>query len=90
MSPPNIHDTHNNADHTAPAKGAFVVAPNDTLDLPGCNRALYVGTKGDVHVIMCDGTDVTFYNVQVGSVLPIRVTRVYNTGTTASNILALY
>ena len=44
---------------------------------------------GDIKVTMADGGIVTFPDVRVG-VLPIRVTRVWDTGTTATNIIAVY
>lgn len=51
--------------------------------------ALYVGTTGSVKVKMGDGNDQTFVAVPAGTLLPIKVTKVYSTGTTASNIIAL-
>jgi hypothetical protein len=44
---------------------------------------------GDVRVRTRAGTDVTFFNVPTGSVLPIEFTRVWNTGTTASQMVGL-
>jgi hypothetical protein len=38
---------------------------------------------------MRGGNDVTFAAVPTGTVLPIRVTRVFLTGTTATNIIAM-
>jgi hypothetical protein len=73
---------------TAPARGAFSITPADGTDLAIYPKALYVGTAGDVKVDMRDGTTVTFTGA-IG-VLPIRVKRVYSTGTTATNILGLY
>ena len=46
--------------------------------------------KVDMAVDM-GGTNVqTFVNVAVGYPLPLQVTRIYATGTTATNIVALY
>lgn len=77
---------------TANSSGAAVaVTPHDTTLLPtGVTRALYIGVTGDVTVLMADGgTAVLFKAVPVG-VLPVRVQRVNSTGTTATNIVALY
>lgn len=72
------------------ASGA-AVAPNDTTDLTtGATRALFVGGAGNIAVIMEDGSAVTFNGVTAGTLLPISVSRVKATNTTATNILALY
>jgi len=53
-------------------------------------RGLYVGGAGDVAVTMAeDGNNVTFVGVLAGSILPVQVTKVLSTGTTATNIVAL-
>ncbi len=53
-------------------------------------RAIYVGTGGDVKVDMHGGTAVTFKSVAGGTVLPIAVSNVYQTGSTASDIVGLF
>lgn len=74
----------------APAANAAAVTPSDTVDLTNTSRAVYVGGAGDLKVDMADQGTVTFSGVPAGTVLPIRVTRIYNTGTAATNILVLY
>lgn len=75
----------------SPAFDAAAVAPHDVNDLTFTARALYVGTGGDVVAILKgDAAAVTFKNVPTGAVLPVAVRRVQATGTTASNILALW
>lgn len=73
----------------APAKDAVAVTPHDTNDLTYLPRALYVGVSGDVKVDMIGSGTVTFVGVPVG-ILPVRVTRVYSTGTTATDIVAIW
>jgi len=74
-----------------PADNAAAVTPSDGSDLANAARALFVGGAGAVKVDMVGGTTaVTLTGVVAGSVLPIRVSRVYSTGTTATNIVALY
>ena len=54
---------------------------------------LYVGTAAagaTLKVRSAGGDDATFVNIQQGSFIPVQVKRVYNTGTTASNIVALF
>jgi len=75
---------------------AAAVTPSDTVNIPsisggvndGC--VLYVGTTGDLKVITTGQDEVTFVNVQGGSFIPVQVLRVLSTGTTASNIVALW
>lgn len=53
-------------------------------------RGIYVGVSGDIVAILCPGTAaVTFKSVPVG-ILPIEASRVKATGTTATDLLALY
>jgi hypothetical protein len=54
---------------------------------------LYVGTAAagaTLKVRSAGGDDATFVNIQQGSFIPVQVKRVYDTGTTASNIVALF
>ena len=54
---------------------------------------LYVGTAAagaTLKVRSAGGDDATFVNIQQGSFIPVQVKRVYRTGTTASNIVALF
>jgi len=54
---------------------------------------LYVGTAAagaTLKVRSAGGDDATFVNIQQGSFIPVQVKRIYNTGTTATNIVALF
>ena len=73
---------------TSPATSAFEVIPSDTNDFPNVSRAIYVGGSGDLRVRMQSGQVVTF--IEVSGVLPLRGSRVLETGTTATDIVALY
>ncbi|NNH46225.1 hypothetical protein HLI03_32070 [Rhizobium laguerreae] len=73
----------------APASRAAVVTPNDST-LVGA-RALYIGTAGDIAISPHRDLDpVIFKNVPAGTILPVHAARVALTGTTASNIIALF
>ena len=75
----------------SPAFSAFAVTPHDTNDLAYTTRGLYVGVSGDVKVDMAgSGTAVVFTALAAGVVHPLRVTRVYDTDTDATNIVAVY
>ena len=75
-----------------PALSAADVVPNDAADLPNYSRMLYVGFGGsnkDVHVTTINGSEVTFKNVPTG-ILMVQARKVWSTGTTATEILALW
>jgi len=79
------------------AQRASAVVPSDTVNIPSVSNStneepcvLYVGTGGNLRVLTSGDDNVTFINIQGGSFLPIQVVRVFSTGTTASNILALW
>lgn len=87
MSAP-TQDIYNNSN---PAEYAAAVTLSDSTVLNPVPRALYIGVGGDVVVTMAaDGADVTFKNVPTGTRLPVRVSKVKSTGTTASYIVAMY
>lgn len=72
---------------TDPAVGAYAVTTSDSATNNA--RALYIGVSGDVAVVTRGrSTSVVFKSVPVG-VLPVQVTKVLATGTTATNILGL-
>lgn len=73
-----------------PATHAFAITPADGSDISFATRGLYVGASGDVKVDMLGGETVTFVGLAAGVIHPIRATRVYSTGTTATNILGVY
>ncbi len=78
-----------NSGLTSPANNAFAITPDDANDLSEITRALYVGVAGNIAVVMKSGETVNFIGVSSGAILPIRVARLNETGTTASNIVGL-
>lgn len=74
----------------APGLNAEAVTPNDGTDLPTMCRALHIGGAGDVSVVMAGGQTVTFSGNTAGSTLPYRITRVRATGTTATDLVAVW
>lgn len=73
-----------------PANGAAAITPSNTTDLTVYARGIYVGVGGNITVDMTDsGTNITFLAVPQGTILPVQVKRVYSTGTTATNLVAL-
>jgi hypothetical protein len=75
------------------AQGAIPVTPSDTVNITfpsgvTFSKGVYVGTSGDLSVVMADGTTAT-YKAATG-LLPLAVVRVNATGTTAGDIVAVY
>lgn len=75
-------------DPITPAAAGESVTPHDTNNIDP-TKGVYVGTSGDLKVNMLDGTALTFVGIAAGMIHPLTVTRVYSTGTTASDIIAL-
>jgi hypothetical protein len=87
------------ASFTLQAFNAEVVTPNDSQDITiagspitGIENGvlLYVGTGGDLTITTIGGQTVTLVNIADGSYVPIQVKKVWATGTTANNLIALY
>lgn len=77
------------ASPTGPADHGFPITPSDSteLDLPA--RALYVGGGGALAVTLASGAEILLEGVAGGTLLPLRVRRVHETGTTATAIVGL-
>lgn len=71
-----------------PGMSAAEVTPSDSDDLTVTARAIYVGTSGDVKLTTANGQTATFVNAY--GILPVTADRVWATGTTATNIVALW
>jgi len=75
---------------------AATIVPSDTVNIAdvsgGSNNGcvLYVGTAGNLRVLTVGGDDVTFVGINTGAFIPVQVLRVFATGTTAGNIIALW
>ena len=54
----------------------------------GC--VLYIGTPGNIRVKTVGGDDVIFTGVYAGQFFPVQVLQVFDTGTTAGEIVALW
>lgn len=79
-----------NAGLDSPASDGLAVTPHDSTDLTTAGRALYVGVAGNVALVTTAGTVLTFVGVLAGSILPVRVSRVNSTNTTATDMIALF
>ena len=76
---------------TDPAHNIVAVTASDTVADPGGPfRGLLIdGTAGAVKLTTSGGTAVTLSNLSVGVVYPFYFTRVWSTGTLATNIYGL-
>lgn len=77
---------------TIPARAGKMVTPSDSDELNPPTRTLIVGGSGDLAVEFVTGGQVTIPASVVGAMpeLPIAVRKVLATGTTATDILALW
>lgn len=73
------------------ATRAFSITPDDSEDLPRPTRGLLVGVSGDVKVDMFGGDEeVVLPALAAGVIHAVRISKVYNTDTTATSIVGLY
>ena len=71
-----------------PAITLFDIVPDDDADLSHVTTALSVATPGTVRVTTVNGS-VSDVVVHPGATFPLRVRRVWETGTTATGIRGL-
>lgn len=74
----------------APAQHAAAVTPSDSTDLTTSARSLYIGVSGDVTLDTVGGETTILFKAAPVGILPVRAQRVRATGTTATNIVALW
>ena len=70
-------------------RNAAAVTPSDTADLANVSRFLMVGVAGNLNVITQAGQTVVI-PAAAGMPLPIAVSRVKATSTTATGIVAIW
>ncbi|QQM29712.1 hypothetical protein JET14_15600 [Martelella lutilitoris] len=78
-----------NATPTSPAYDGFEITPDDAVPLEEVTRAIYVGIGGSMTATLISGETVTFENLPSGFVLPVRISHVLVTGTTAGALVGL-
>jgi hypothetical protein len=78
-------------DLSDPASNLAAIVPNDTTPLPWVTRFIYVGVTGDIVLVANgNGVTVTLKAVPAGAIIPVRAKLVKATGTTATNLVALW
>jgi len=86
-----IRDVINSSDIallSAIAAGTYeIYKGNQQFQSPG--YSLFVGTGGNLRVLTVGGETVTLNNIGNATFIPLQVQRVYATGTTAADIIAM-
>jgi len=67
--------------------GGLETTGSNSSELSFVARGLYIGTSGNLKVDTIDGSTLTF--VSASGFIPGMVKKIYVTGTTAANIIAL-
>lgn len=75
---------------TSPAFHHAAVTPHDSTLFATAARAIYVGTAGDVAIVSVNDEAVTYKNVPAGTIISVICKRVNATGTTATDIVAMW
>ena len=75
---------------SSPCDNAVAITPSNTEDLTYVTRAIWVGGAGSVNVITAGGQTVLIVGVQAGTLLPLRVTRVLSSSTSATSIVGMW
>ena len=73
-----------------PGRNAETITKSDTVNLSQPSRAIWVGGAGNIAVEMLEGGTQVFEGVVAGSLLPLQVTRVNDTDTTATLMVAVF
>lgn len=74
----------------APARRAAAVTPHDSNDLGVFAKALYLGQGGDLRLIPAGGAEAVTLKNHAPGYVAMQARRVLATGTTASQIVALF
>lgn len=85
----NVIDEDNltlNANIFSGVSNVYIIYSSNSKE--GC--VLYIGSGGDLTVLTASGQRVLFSNVLGGTFLPVQILKVFSTGTTASNFVALW
>lgn len=76
---------------TDAARKGYAITPSDSADLPIVPRAIFVGGAGNITLrLVDDSANIVLNGCLAGSIIPVRANKVMSTGTTATNLVALY
>lgn len=66
------------------------ITGNDTVALTRTTSAIYIGGGGNINVQFQSGNSAIFTGLAIGTFLKVNATKIWQTGTTANNLIALY
>ena len=75
---------------SSPCDNAATITPNNDVDLAYVSRGIWVGGAGTINVTLAGGQTVLFTGILAGTLLPLRVTRVLASSTSATNLVAIW
>jgi hypothetical protein len=75
---------------SGPYVGGFAITPDNNNSLDKVTRAIWVGSGGDLSVMMRTGEQLLLKSVPPGTEIRLRVTHVLAAATTASALVGLY
>lgn len=68
---------------------AFPITPDDSNNLARIPTAILVGGAGTLKVLTQGGSTVSLNSIAAGTILPLRVKKVFASGTSATNLNGL-
>ena len=72
-----------------PATFGFVINPSDDSFLEELTRGIWVGGSGNIILMLSSGRVIPLVGVVAGTLIPVKAKKVYATGTTATNLVAM-
>ncbi len=73
-----------------PSGHQVAVTPDNNTNLEAITRAIYIGGAGNLAYYSAVGDEITLTGVLAGTLLPFRVYRILSSGTTATQIVAVF
>ena len=91
MQPSRVVSVDSETQLTVQTTGLFIATNNIEIWTQSKEPAvLYVGVGGNVKVRTMGGDDVRFTGLAAGQFVPVQCVRIYATGTTATDVVALW
>lgn len=75
---------------SSPCDNAAIITPNNDTDLIYVTRAVWVGGAGTINVTLAGGQTVLFSGIVAGTLLPLRITRVLSSSTSATDLVGIW